>query len=98
MNIFKCDICGHLQENGERFFHLSEITQGDGLLYQDRKIINFDFCLTCYERFQNSEEKVKEKVNQDEELKRLYELAIKQGELGLAFTILDRIQIRNTVL
>ena len=53
MYIIKCDICGHLQKDNERFFHLQEITTGV------RSKVNFDFCLKCYERFQNSENKEK---------------------------------------
>ena len=47
---YVCDICGHVREEDERFFHLAEITTGD------RKL-EIDFCLECYNRFKNSEEK-----------------------------------------
>ncbi len=43
-----CDICGHTEEENERFFHLSEITVGG-------KRMEIDFCSECYDRFKNSE-------------------------------------------
>ena len=49
MYLYKCDICGHLQEVDEKFYHLCEITHGD------RSEINIDFCSKCFKRFQDSE-------------------------------------------
>jgi len=60
MYLYKCDICGYVQNaegQKERFYHVSEITQGDRLLYQDRVIVDIDFCSKCFKRFQNSKEK-----------------------------------------
>lgn len=48
MYLYKCDICGHLQEEGERFFALTEITHDD-------EEIDIEFCEDCYNRFKNSE-------------------------------------------
>jgi len=42
MYLLKCDLCDHLQEGNERFFHIAEITKGD------RSKINIDFCIYCY--------------------------------------------------
>lgn len=50
MYLYKCDICGYLQEEGERFFGLSEITPND-------EGVDIEFCEKCYKRFQNSENK-----------------------------------------
>lgn len=51
MYLYKCDICGYMQKSSEdKFFHITKIT-GDG------PQVDFDFCLKCYERFQNSEDK-----------------------------------------
>ncbi len=48
MQIYRCDICGHLQLKDERFFHLSEITAAD-------RAVEIDVCEKCYNRFKNSE-------------------------------------------
>ena len=52
MYLYKCDRCGHLQLEGEKFYHLSEITGGDRQLEDD-------LCSKCVELIINS--KIKEK-------------------------------------
>ncbi len=48
MNLHKCDICGHLEEPDERFFHLSEMSGGD-------RGFEADVCEMCFNVFKNSE-------------------------------------------
>ncbi len=55
MYLYKCDICGHVQEKDGRFFHLSEITTGD-------RELEIDFCEKCFNRFRDSEEKKDAKI------------------------------------
>lgn len=49
MYLYKCDICGHVQEADEKFYHLHEIANRG-----DRSEVDFDFCSKCFKRFQNS--------------------------------------------
>ena len=52
MNLYKCDICGHVQETDEKFYHLCEIVYGS-----DEPEIDVEFCSKCFKRFQDSEDK-----------------------------------------
>lgn len=46
MNLHRCDICEHLEEPNERFFHLFETTSADGGF-------SADVCEKCFKKFEN---------------------------------------------